>query len=185
MADTFLLTWNPDRFVPDIGVWDHYIRATARGELPWTQWSTGTRLSGMSRGSRVFLLRQGREPRGVVGSGYVHHDDDIFSDEHFDDATGGRANYIEFVYDHVIDPDNPLPLNLLKTEVAGVNWEPRAGGVCVSPESVPRIEALWQNHVGSPPRTADEIIQLRTRGQGSQQDPVKRKMAEGLRPGVA
>lgn len=180
MADSFLLTWNPELWPPENEAWDAYIDATAQGEFPESRWSTGSRSSGMPRGSRVFLLRQGREPRGIVASGWVHHDDDVFPDDHWDDTPGKKANYIDFVYDHVIDPDDPLSLELLKTQVPLVNWEPRGGGVRVAADDGSRISNLWQEHIDAPARIPDLLMDppSESDGQSWQQDPAKRKQVE-------
>lgn len=181
MTDTFLLTWNPALWPLENETWDEYIDATSAGEWPETRWSTGSRATGMGQGSRVFLLRQGDEPRGIVASGWVHHDEDIFQNTHWDGIPGRLANYIEFVYDHVIDPDDPLPLDVLKREVPGVGWEPRGGGVRVPAEAAAGIEELWEQHVGlhaRPPASLDQAATRQAKGQAWQQDSAKRRLVE-------
>jgi hypothetical protein len=73
---TFLVTWNPEVFD-----WDSVrnsrgraaaIRQTASGKRSEGGWSTGVRNSGISPHDRVFMLRQGPEPRGIVASGAGH-----------------------------------------------------------------------------------------------------------------
>ncbi|MFF5229361.1 hypothetical protein [Dactylosporangium sp. NPDC000521] len=51
------------------------------------RWSTGNRKTGIEPGDRVFFLRQGVEPRGIVGSGTAASR--IFPDEQWDDDRAG------------------------------------------------------------------------------------------------
>lgn len=66
---TFLLTWNPDRWQ-----WHDVeeVRAAVSAGTSSAQraWSTGRRTD-IRTGERLFLLRLGSEPRGIVGSGHA------------------------------------------------------------------------------------------------------------------
>ncbi len=64
---TFMLTWNPAQSLPrDLR---ETVAEIAAGELAKWEWSTGNR-SNLPVNSRVFLVRQGVEPKGVVASGF-------------------------------------------------------------------------------------------------------------------
>lgn len=63
---TYLLTWNPDKWK-----WTelpNQVKALARGETVVDEWSTGGRVN-MEPGARLFILRQGSDPRGIFASG--------------------------------------------------------------------------------------------------------------------
>jgi 5-methylcytosine-specific restriction protein A len=63
----FLITWNPQQ-----ERWHDMPKAsplTLSGELYRDWW--GVRSKSVTIGSRLFLLRQGVEPRGIVGSGWA------------------------------------------------------------------------------------------------------------------
>ncbi len=63
----FLITWNPQQ-----KRWHDMPRAsilTLSGELYEDLW--GVRSKSVTIGSRLFLLRQGVEPKGIVGSGWA------------------------------------------------------------------------------------------------------------------
>ena len=63
---TYLLTWNPSKWPwPELDDCIREIRATGHYR---ERWSCG-RNRKIVEGDRVFLLRQGLEPRGIVGSG--------------------------------------------------------------------------------------------------------------------
>ena len=86
---TYLLTWNPSRWS-----WPELARAAylVREEGSALQrWSVGnTRKIGV--GDRVFLLRQGVEPRGIVASGVVI--EPPYEDLHWDPNASEPALYV-------------------------------------------------------------------------------------------
>src|SRR4051812_17381246 len=64
----YLLTWNPGRY-SESQMSELISNRAADGSVTFG-WSSGNNRS-MAVGDRVFLLRQGREPRGLVGIGTV------------------------------------------------------------------------------------------------------------------
>ena len=68
----WLLTWNPNRWAWDElhgGFDDMKNRIKQVGKV-YDTWSTGVNVS-IKEGDRVFLIRLGKEPRGIVASGYA------------------------------------------------------------------------------------------------------------------
>jgi 5-methylcytosine-specific restriction enzyme A len=64
----YLITWSPKRWM-----WEDLpkrIREIKRKGFCVTDWSCGNNKS-IEKGDRLFLLRQGEEPRGVVGAGWA------------------------------------------------------------------------------------------------------------------
>ena len=69
---TWLLTWNPNRYAWDEingGFDDLFNRLKQVGHI-FETWSTGVNTS-INKGDRLFLIRLGKEPRGIVASGYA------------------------------------------------------------------------------------------------------------------
>ena len=67
MTRTFLLTWNPKKWP-----WNDLASAVdqvATAGIFFEPWSVGNRMD-LPPGSRVFLMRLGEPPRGLVGSGW-------------------------------------------------------------------------------------------------------------------
>ncbi len=65
---TYLLTWNPSKWPwPELDDCIQEIKATGHY---LERWSCG-RNRKIVEGDRLFLLRQGLEPRGIVGSGWA------------------------------------------------------------------------------------------------------------------
>ncbi|MFD0597308.1 DUF3883 domain-containing protein [Catellatospora coxensis] len=176
-AATMIATWNPEKWNPDD--WETLVYAKdvatiAAGGLLRGRWSTGPRKSGIEPGDRVFLLRQGVEPRGVIGSGTVTSR--IFPDSHWDEAkTGDDANYVLIEWDTLVLPDDGLPhADLVERIPAGGIWRPQAGGWVPDAKVAAELEALWAEHLGRamPPPARS------TPRQGWQMDPVRRRKVE-------
>jgi hypothetical protein len=145
---TFLVTWNPDKYP-----WDSQgrppaaIKQTAAGRRYKGGWSTGGRKSGIAPGQdRVFMLRQGSEPRGIVASGWFTSP--VCQGPHWDRTPGKVANYADVSWDVVLGDHDVMPLALLKSTIAGVHWEPKSGGALLASPADTDLERLWTSHMG-------------------------------------
>lgn len=83
---TYLLTWNPDKW--------HWVdlqkcvdKVKREGSFT-TTWSCGLS-KGIVKGDRVFILRQGVEPRGIFGAG--HAVSGVFEDPHWDEEKAAQG----------------------------------------------------------------------------------------------
>ena len=64
---TYLLVWKPKRYP-----WEDFqaeLEAFRRGSIESLRWSVGSR--SIARGDRLFLIRLGVEPKGIVASGWA------------------------------------------------------------------------------------------------------------------
>src|SRR5690606_6446398 len=95
---------------------------------------------------RVFLLRQGNDRPGIVGSGTVASPVDRVPNW---EGAGSRPG-IEVAWDHLFDPDlvPPLPRSILPIN-KGTRpiWFSQTSGVRIPDNLVPEIERLWQAHI--------------------------------------
>jgi len=140
----FLLTWNPKRY----GSWESlaWIMKHRNGS-----WSCGSRRE-MPRGSRVFLLKQGSEPRGLVASGSTVGD--VYQDEHWDPERarkGISANYVDVAFDTVAgaDPDVVLPVSQLNSAaLRRVNWRTQMSGIQIPDAATAQLERVWRRFAG-------------------------------------
>jgi hypothetical protein len=176
---TFLLTWNPERWFWDPKDRSKEARQVAAGRQVKDQWSTGNRNSDIHPGvDRAFLLRQGPEPRGIVASGLFTSPP--FEDAHWDGTKGKLANYAKITWDVVLEDDDLLPLALLKLKIPSVYWEPPGGGVRLVPPADAALERLWASHTGRriPGSRNAPKPPKRSKSQGWQVDPIKRKLVE-------
>ena len=145
-GNAVLLTTNPDRY-------DFYAldapeaqAAIALGQTSPGRWSVARRVQGIDPGDTVYLLKQGREPRGIVASGTVTSE--IYTDDHFDPDVSGELNYVEVAWTAIVDEDTPLPLEDLKVAFPQQHWTPQSSGQGVRPEVVADLAAMWAEFVG-------------------------------------
>jgi 5-methylcytosine-specific restriction protein A len=145
---TYLLTWNPKNWH-----WADYSQraaAVGKGRMRQTRWSTG-RISLAKRGDRFFLLRQGLEPRGIVGSGEITSE--VSEDRHWS-IPGARSNYISIRFDRLIDveaePDRLMSTDLLRQKVPSLNTNVQGSGTPIADGLATKIERLWNQIAGRP-----------------------------------
>jgi hypothetical protein len=110
----------------------------------------------MEPGDRVFLLKQGREPRGIMGSGRVVTD--VYPDDHWDAVrrrAGDKALYVDVDFDRILDPesDEILLLSVLKHgAMASVNWGTQSSGISLDAVAE-ELERIWRAHL----RVLDDV----------------------------
>jgi 5-methylcytosine-specific restriction enzyme A len=148
--NTYLITWNSHRWFWSPEARQAAVDGIERGERVFERWSCGNRKA-MPIGSRVFLLKQGPEPRGLVASGYCTTQ--VFQEAHWDPeiaARGGETNYIEFEYDHLLaHDDDPLPVrDIAVPDLRRVNWSTQASGIQIDPAAAVVLEQLWAGFTG-------------------------------------
>ena len=106
MTKAYLLTWNSLRWPwPELG---REALRVAAGERVRSRWGCG-RNKHIQRGDRLFLLKQGAEPRGVFASGTAVSMP--FIAPHWDEekaALGVPANYVEMKFDTLLIPEETI-----------------------------------------------------------------------------
>jgi 5-methylcytosine-specific restriction protein A len=155
---TYLLTWNPTRFDWDM---EQDISALKSHGFFDGRWSCG-RTKRIEAGDRLFLLRQGQEPRGIVASGYAKSSP--HTDVHWDESRSDEALYVEVRFDTLLVPDRDgvLPLSKLQQGPLGkVIWRTQASGISIAPLPASMLERLWraflEDRGQSPTVTPEEI----------------------------
>ncbi len=156
---TFLLTWNPNKWRWDTLNADH-AQCCKHGFLD-NRWSCG-RSKRLRAGDRVFLLRQGGEPRGIMASGVVTSEEP-FLGAHFSES-GRSALYVSVRFDILLHPDQEpiLPRSSLDSgALAEVHWETQSSGITIPPDAAAQLEELWRSFLTqrgySPIVLADEV----------------------------
>jgi 5-methylcytosine-specific restriction protein A len=138
---TFLLTWNPSRWEWD-SLDDDIEYLKNHGFFEGT-WSTGVTKK-IEVGDRIFLIRLGTEPRGILASGFALSG--VYQKSHWNPEHSGPANYIDVRFDRILSPesDGVLPIEILKIgPTAGVNWSPQASGTSIDSSTAIHLEELW------------------------------------------
>jgi 5-methylcytosine-specific restriction protein A len=140
---TYLLTWNRARYLwedlrEDINKLD--INGYVHGN-----WSCGVTKK-IEPGDRFFLIKLGKEPRGIVASGYVTSKP--YELDHWEDAkndSSQTANYVCVKFDVILDPDiSILPYEHLPTGTyRKMHWSPQASGVTIPDDIAEQLETDW------------------------------------------
>ena len=148
-----LLTWNPKQYS-----WDGTTRkedgsffpslaesiATIRhGQPARDRWSCGNTTRNIG-GSRFFLLRQGVEPKGVVGAGRITSAP--YQAQHWADASKS-AWYVDIQFDGLVDAQEHGSLHVY--DVAGVNWDSPSGGISIRTEVMDEVAERWRHFLRS------------------------------------
>lgn len=146
---TWLFTWNPSRWAWD----DRYsgyiemksqINQTGRS---FRTWSCGNNKS-IKKGDRIFLIRLGVEPKGIVASGYAATD--VFEGPHWDDKKdllGMRCRRIFIEFDKIQDPmaeDIILMAKLMEIHPK-YKWSSQMSGIEIPDHIANEVETIWKN----------------------------------------
>jgi 5-methylcytosine-specific restriction protein A len=143
VPSTFLLTWNPRVYA-----WRDLRRDIARLrrrsglEIDWSV----ARSRQARAGDRMFLLRQGVEPRGIVASGWATSD--------WYEGPGWRrpgvpCNYVDLRLDVLLDAEREpiLPREALGP-LGRMYWDTQASGTRIPPEVARKLEKMWRAFCG-------------------------------------
>jgi len=139
----FLLTWNPAKWQwLDLPADIARIRSGDSAEGVWSVANQSVKV-----GDRVFLMRLGQEPKGIMGSGYATsgpHETNHYSGEPEKTQTS-----VDVKWDTLLDPgaDAILDAAELKKRIPEVNWFPQNSGIAIPVESYAKLESLWRQHL--------------------------------------
>ena len=154
---TYLLTWNPRKW-PWQTFEDDYRNVREVGYLD-SGWSCGVTRR-IKEGDRVFLLRQGSEPKGILAAGVATSTP--YEGAHFTDKKK-TAWYIDTRFDVLLRPETEIlsRLALRGGKLGGVHWDPQASGMSIPPDAAADLEDVWTAHLESlglkTYRGADEV----------------------------
>ncbi|GJA31070.1 McrB family protein [Aeromonas caviae] len=137
MSD-YLLTWNPDQFSTGgdgstAGLLDY----REGDEIRWSCRSKQPQF-----GDTVYLIRLGKEPRGIIAKGVVTQAP--FSDSDWKDANLERS-YIKFQLQELRQSCQAglLPMLLLKASLPGQTWSSQTSGIAIKPDVTAALANLW------------------------------------------
>jgi len=147
LRSAFLLTWSPLRF--DWTDLPAMARRVRTGRRVLDRWSCA-RSKQICKGDRLFMLRQGVEPRGIFASGWATSD-------WYEQANWrgpGYCHYIDLVYDKLLDPaaNAILPREALHT-LGRMHWDTQSSGVRIPVAVARKLEGIWLSQ--SPSRSTE------------------------------
>jgi 5-methylcytosine-specific restriction protein A len=135
---TFMMTWHPGQGRPED--LSYAIRDIAKGRPCKDAWSSGSRKN-VPVGSRVFLVRQGVELKGIVASGYTR------SEPEQNDDPDDHSWYCDVAWTMALDADagEVLTVRQLRRNrvLSEVPWGIAGGGREFSHEEATEVERLW------------------------------------------
>jgi 5-methylcytosine-specific restriction protein A len=153
--NTFLLTWNPDRWN-----WknlDATIARVKRTRFCPDQWTCRT--SKILPGDRVFLLRQGHEPRGIMAAGEASSA--RLPGAHYS-SPRKKSTYVRLRWDSLFAEPILPRARLSRNDLAGMHWNIMCSGVEIPPRIAARLEQIWYECLSaegfSPVKLPDEIV---------------------------
>lgn len=147
---TYLLTWNQARWEwKDL---DRYIEEIKKHGYADDTWSCGITKK-ICPDDRVFLIKLGAEPRGIIASGWAVSE--VYEDQHWDRrarAKGKTALYIDVHFDMILDPQKEIfPRAWLDKGIyAKMHWEPQASGVTIPDDVAEQLERDWAQFLKRP-----------------------------------
>ena len=141
---TYLLIWNHE-----YSHWDNIADAAQeikeRGVLAG-RWSVGSRES-IQKGDRLFLVRLGKEPKGIMASGRAASD--VYPDTHWNNSqTQKEALYVDINFDRILVPgiDRIINIDLLENHpvLKKKYWHPRWSGSEIPDDVANELEEIWK-----------------------------------------
>ena len=126
------------------------VTRSAEGRPVEDHWSCGN-TKRIRSGDRLFLMRQGEEPRGIVAAGWATST--AYAGKQWDRERrerGDTALRVDLRFDRILNPeiDEILPLDKLQSgPLASVNWATPASGIQIR-QGADELERLWAKLVG-------------------------------------
>ena len=141
---SYLLTWNPQKW-PWEDIQQDIDEIARKGSVLF-RWSCGNSKR-IIKGDRVFLLRQGVEPRGILGSGWA--ESESFEEIHWreEKAKKGRTTrYILVRWEVLLNPEmeSIFPREWLNEfPLSEVNWNTQISGINIADRIAEELEKRW------------------------------------------
>lgn len=140
---TYLLAWNPTRWL-----WDNLQDESTKvknGDEVTRLWSC--RNKKIEVGDRVFIIRLGKEPKGIFASGKVL---EITESQHWDTARSELIPYTRIRFDKLLNPDKGDKIvsitELSSTDFQPMYWSTQKSGVHIPESVVDHLETVWKKY---------------------------------------
>jgi 5-methylcytosine-specific restriction protein B len=139
----WLLSWNPSRWNWDTLAADR--ATTISGEKADNRWRCSS--SKPREGDRVFLIRTGSPPKGIVAVGKVTRAP--YEAEHWEQVradAGETTRFVDVAFESVRDAtfDEIVALEDLQSREPGQEWNPPSSGIEIKSKAARTLERLWK-----------------------------------------
>lgn len=143
---SFIFTWNPLK-------WDWVDLADSISKLNnkgyyLGRWSCAS-FRKIHIGDRVFLMKLGNDPKGIMGTGYVKSNS--YLAPHWDGTENKLTHYVDIEFDILLNPSTS-PLLMLESLriIDNLNvqqWLPQQSGIELNNKITDKLEDIWFEHV--------------------------------------
>jgi lambda repressor-like predicted transcriptional regulator len=148
---TWLFTWNPSRWAWD-SRYDGFLEMKnqiAQTGVSYRTWSCGNNKS-IKKGDRIFLIRLGVAPKGIIASGYAASN--VFEGPHWDvekDSQGKKCRRIFIEFDNIQDASNEsiISIDELLDISSTYKWTSQTSGIEIPNHIAESIERLWKRTI--------------------------------------
>lgn len=144
---TWLFTWNRERWSWDDELFGYKeLKEDIRQEgHAFSKWTCGVNKS-IKAGDRIFLIKLGSAPKGIVASGYAVTG--VFEGTHWDSdkkAEGKKARRVVVDFDKIKDyeKDKILTFEKLKIISDSFKWSSQSSGVEIPKNVADKLEKEW------------------------------------------
>lgn len=143
---SWLFTWNPRMWAWDdpVNGYKETIREVAATGASYCKWTCGVTKT-IQAGDRIFIIRLGEEPRGIVASG--HALTSVFEGTNWDEIKAAQGKMVNRVYikiDKILDPETTiLPLDELNKISGNMHWTPQNSGISIPDDVAKVLEDVW------------------------------------------
>lgn len=125
-----------------------YFDKFERGEsLKWGCGGTKKILPGDS----FFLIKNGKEGKGIIGSGEIHSKP--YNDDHYDEVkadAGKEALFVDVRFDYLIKPNGVIPIQRAELDNSGLSstvWDAQGSGKTIPDTIASSLMQLWKTRV--------------------------------------
>ena len=149
--ESWLLTWNPNYYDWNAPEDETEAISVLQGHLVHDEpacmtWSCGPNKR-IQKGDRLFIMRLGVEPKGLVASGYATSN--VYEMPHWDPvkaAAGEWKRYVDICFDKVINSktEKILPLQMLRVISSSTRWTPICSGMHIQNSVAQALEEVWR-----------------------------------------
>lgn len=172
---SFVMLWNPQKWD-----WPAYwngrfadqIRETGSYDEPW---STGTRSQGIEPGDRIFLLKTGSPPRGLVASGVARSP--IYSAAHWDESRTDLAPQVQVMWTSAADPGEALPSDVVHAAAPSLPTVLMGGGIKLVDAESTALDQAWTEFL-SRATSGDQETYIKLRGRRVSRASVEQVLLE-------
>ena len=141
LSHGWLLSWNPKKW--DWADFDVAVQDIRDGRAYCMGWNCSN--SHIQIGDRVFLVRLGQEPRGIIASGYVISD--AYTEKNYDVSKDTDMNYVDIALTEIIDyrASGILTTEYLNQKYPDQCWSPQSSGIMIREQVYSGLLKDWEH----------------------------------------